>query len=209
MPDRAAKVVVAYCCFHCNLLNRLPSQSIFSISLTIRKDTHSKGVYLFTFFNLLIFLRQLAEASLIFPIRQAFPVWSTVKQSKKKKKRTKKKKKRKREEKDENPLWDGINSSRNHWCHYCIWLCTSAGTQAHFHTCKWVCNSQSKCSLTCRHVSIHACWHTVYTDTHSRQGIWRNAIRQAHTAIKIWKTEKVNTPYFHYGIILSNYINNK
>lgn len=130
MPDRAAKVVVAYCCFHCNLLNRLPSQSIFSISLTIRKDTHSKGVYLFTFFNLLIFLRQLAEASLIFPIRQAFPVWSTVKQSKKKKKRTKKKKK-KREEKDENPLWDGINSSRNHWCHYCIWLCTSASTFSH------------------------------------------------------------------------------
>lgn len=92
MPDRAAKVVVAYCCFHCNLLNRLPSQSIFSISLTIRKDTHSKGVYLFTFFNILIFLRQLAEASLIFPIRQAFPVWSTVKQSKKKKKKNKKEK---------------------------------------------------------------------------------------------------------------------
>lgn len=130
MPDRAAKVVVAYCCFHCNLLNRLPSQSIFSISLTIRKDTHSKGVYLFTFFNLLIFLRQLAEASLIFPIRQAFPVWSTVKQSKKKKKKNKKEK----EEEEGRERWKPtklFQESLVSLLHLTVHVCRHASTFSH------------------------------------------------------------------------------
>lgn len=111
-----------------------------------------------------------------------------------------------RDEEDEKPMMERGRVEKTYWkrwCHYGIGLSVSAGTHTHIHTCKWVSNPQTKCSFTCLHVRIHACWHI---HTHNGQGMCRNTIWQACMSIGTWKTAKVNMLYAHFGIILLNNI---